>query len=360
MNQEIRTVTVHTAPAYPVQIGPQLLSGCGAILRALMPSCRMMLVSDSRVAPLYAETVHRSLSDAGFSVTRFVFPAGETSKTLSTLSDLLEALAAAQLTRSDALIALGGGVTGDLTGFAAAIYLRGIRYVQMPTTLLAAVDSSVGGKTAVDLHAGKNLAGAFWQPAAVLCDTDCLTTLPDDIVADGTAEAIKTGVLSGEALFSRFSSDAFLRRTADELARIIGCCVQYKAGVVERDETERGERKLLNLGHTVGHAIERCSGYAIPHGYAVAAGLAVIARAAARFGWAEPAATEQILRTLAMNRLPTRTGFPAAALSEAALTDKKRSGGGITLVIPKRIGGCVLRTIPVSELPAVIAAGLED
>lgn len=171
-----------------------------------------------------------------------------------------------------------------MAGFAAASYLRGIRYVQLPTTLLSAVDSSVGGKTAIDLAAGKNLAGAFLQPAAVLCDTDCLRSLPAAVFADGAAEAIKTGVLSGETLFSLFEDGTLTDAPAEVIAR----CIRYKAGVVERDEKERGERRKLNLGHTVGHAIEKCSGYAIPHGHAVAAGLAVMARASERLGWAEP------------------------------------------------------------------------
>ena len=253
------------------------------------------------------------------------------------------------------MAALGGGVTGDMAGFAAAVYLRGIRYVQLPTTLLAAVDSSVGGKTAVDLAAGKNLAGAFCQPAAVLCDTDCLKTLPPDVFADGAAEAVKTGVLADPSLFTLFEDGTL---TADPGA-VIARCVQYKAGVVERDEKEQGERKLLNLGHTVGHAIEKCSGYTIPHGHAVAAGLAVIARAAERLGWTEGPIAERIAVCLAKNGLPTGTDFPAETLAEAALSDKKRAGGDITLVVPRAIGRCELKTLPVAELLPVIRAGLE-
>ena len=267
----------------------------------------------------------------------------------------MEFLASEHLTRTDCVAALGGGVTGDMAGFAAAVYLRGIRYVQLPTTLLAAVDSSVGGKTAVDLTAGKNLAGAFCQPAAVICDTDCLKTLPPDVFADGAAEAVKTGVLSDEALFALFEDGTL---TADP-GEVIARCVAYKAGVVERDEKEQGERKLLNLGHTVGHAIEKCSGYVIPHGHAVAAGLAVIARAAEALGWTEESLAARITACLSKNGLPTGTDYSAEALAEAALSDKKRAGGDITLVVPRKIGHCELRKVPVADLLPIIRAGLE-
>ena len=207
----------------------------------------------------------------------------------------------------------------------------------------------------MDLAAGKNLAGAFCQPAAVVCDTACLKTLPPDVFADGAAEAVKTGVLSDESLFTLFEDSTL---TADPGA-VIARCVAYKAGVVERDEKEQGERKLLNLGHTVGHAVEKCSGYSIPHGHAVAAGLAVIARSAEALGWTEEPIAARISDCLAKNGLPTGTDFSAEALAEAALSDKKRAGGDITLVIPRKIGTCQLRKVPVADLLPIIRAGLE-
>ena len=350
-----RSIQVNTTPAYAVTIAPGLLADCGPRLRKLMPPCRMAVVTDSAVAPLYLETVEKSLSAAGFSVCSHVFPAGEGSKNFSTLANILEFLAERRLTRTDCVAALGGGVTGDMAGFAAAVYLRGIRYVQLPTTLLSAVDSSVGGKTAIDLAAGKNLAGAFLQPAAVLCDTDCLASLPKDVFADGAAEAIKTGVLCDESLFALFEDGTL----AVEPGAVIARCVAYKAGVVERDEKEQGERKLLNLGHTVGHAIEKCSGYAIPHGHAVAAGLAVMARAAEALGWTEEPIAGRNAAFVAKNGLPADTNLSPEALAEAASADKKRSGGDITLVVPKKIGLCELKKVPVSELLPVIQAGLE-
>lgn len=355
MSGPIQTIPVRTDPAYAVSIGGGLLPRCGELLQKTAAPCHMAVITDSTVAPLYLEPVAESLRRAGFTVSSCIFPAGEAHKNLQTLSVLLEFLAKHRLTRTDCVAALGGGVTGDMAGFAAAVYLRGIRCVQLPTTLLAAVDSSVGGKTAIDLAAGKNLAGAFLQPAAVLCDTDCLRTLPPAVFADGAAEAIKTGVLCDEALFSLFEGGAL---TADP-GEVIARCVRYKAGVVERDEREQGERRLLNLGHTVGHAIELCSGYAIPHGHAVAAGLCVMARAAEALGWTEAPIAARIAACVAKNGLPTGTDFSAEALAQAASADKKRAGGEITLVVPRRIGLCTLKTVPVGELLPVIRAGLE-
>lgn len=351
----MKTILVNTSPAYAVTIGPGLLKDCGQRLWRTLPPCRVAVVTDSVVGPLYLETVTGSLKAAGYAVGAYAFPAGEGSKNFSTLSDILEFLASEHLTRSDCLIALGGGVAGDMAGFAAACYLRGIRYVQLPTTLLAAVDSSVGGKTAIDLRAGKNLAGAFLQPAAVLCDTDCLKTLPPAVFAGGAAEAVKTGVLCDESLFALFEDGTLNADPAEVVAR----CVAYKAGVVERDEREQGERKLLNLGHTVGHAIEKCSGYTIPHGHAVAAGLAVMARAAERLGWTEEPLAERICACLGKNALPVSAEYSPETLAEAALADKKRSGDAITVVVPKRIGLCELKTMPVAELLPVIRAGWE-
>lgn len=355
MFDSIRTIPVRVRPPYDVRIGSGLLGRCGDYLAALLGQRRIAVLADDTVASLYLDTVTAALEDAGFAVCSHIFPSGEGRKNLSTLTELLEFLASEHLTRTDCVAALGGGVVGDMAGFAAAVYLRGIRYVQLPTTLLAAVDSSVGGKTAIDLAAGKNLAGAFLQPAAVLCDTDCLQSLPADVFADGAAEAIKTGVLSDESLFALFEDGTLTAAPADVIAR----CVAYKAGVVERDETEQGERKLLNLGHTVGHAIEKCSSYTIPHGHAVAAGLAVMARAAEHLGWTQEPIAGRIAACLAKNDLPTGTDFSAADLAQAALSDKKRAGDTITVVVPRRIGTCQLHKLPVAELEHLITAGLE-
>lgn len=355
MSCSVRTIKVNTSPAYEVHIGSGLLHVCGEYLREIMPLCRIAVLSDSTVAPLYLDTVAASLQRAGFAVSSYVFPAGESHKNFDTLSDILEFLAGERMTRTDCIVALGGGVTGDMAGFAAGCYLRGIRCVQIPTTLLSAVDSSVGGKTAIDLKAGKNLAGVFLQPTAVLCDTDCLFSLSAEVFADGAAEAIKTGILCDDSLFSLFESGTL---TADP-AEVIARCVAYKAGVVERDEKEQNERRLLNLGHTVGHAIEKCSGYTIPHGHAVAAGLAIMARAAEKQGWSEAGTAERIVSCLSRNALPIDTSFSSQDLADAASADKKRAGNDITIVIPRSIGQCELKKLPISDLLPLIEAGLE-
>ena len=242
---------------------------------------------------------------------------------------------------------VGGGVTGDLAGFAAATWLRGIRLVQVPTTLLAMVDSSVGGKTAIDLPEGKNLVGAFHQPAAVVCDPQLLDTLPPAILRDGCAEALKTAVLFDPDLFSHLAA----RGTDFDRMTVLPRCIACKRDAVCADEFDRGARQLLNLGHTAGHAIETLSGYRISHGHAVAIGLAIMARAFCR----DAAEIEAALIKLG---LPTRTEFSPEQLAQAALADKKRAGERITLVIPRAIGDCVLREVPVDTLADIFERGM--
>ena len=241
----MKTVTVSASRRYDILIERGLLRRAGELVRGVTNAGTVMLVSDDSVWPLYGETVQKSLVDAGFSVCRFVFPHGESSKCAKTYLALLDALCENRLTRADAALALGGGVAGDLTGFAASTYLRGIGFIQIPTTLLAMVDSSVGGKTAIDLPAGKNLAGTFYQPWLVLCDPDCLDSLPDEIFRDGCAEVIKYAVLGNAPFFEE------LNRTPPhaQLEHIIETCVRMKRDIVAQDEFDRGQRQLLNLGH---------------------------------------------------------------------------------------------------------------
>ncbi|BAL00982.1 3-dehydroquinate synthase [Oscillibacter valericigenes Sjm18-20] len=356
MANTIQTIPIKTQPEYTVFIGPGLLGRCGELIASALAPCRAAVVTDSNVAKLYLSQVEESLRLAGFAVCAHIFPAGEESKNLSTLSQVLEFLAEEQLTRSDCVVALGGGVCGDMAGFAAGCYLRGIKYVQLPTTLLSAVDSSVGGKTAVDLRHGKNLAGLFLQPSAVVCDMDCLKTLPPLERADGAAEAIKTGVLSDEGLFALFDTDDL----TGDLGEIVARCIAFKGSLVERDELDNGLRRTLNLGHTAGHAIEKCSGYTVHHGHAVAAGLSIIARAAEALGWTEEPCAKRICTVLRRNCLPTGTEYSPRALAHAALADKKRRGGEIALVIPRRIGTCGMKTVSVGELESIFAAGWEE
>lgn len=348
-------VTVRASRTYDVQIGSGLLASAGSALTALLPPPRtVMVVSDDTVFALWGETLTGSLSAAGYTVKEFVFPNGEGSKNADTLLSLWQALAGEGLTRTDCLAALGGGVVGDLTGFAAATYLRGIPVVQFPTTLLAMVDSSVGGKTGIDLPTGKNLVGAFNQPVGVFCDTDTLETLPDDIFSDGCAEVIKYGYIGDSALLASLEHDF-----STDPEAVIARCVADKRDVVEADELDVGKRQLLNLGHTAGHAVEACSDFAISHGSAVAIGMVLMTRAAIARGLCTPDVLTHMTAMLQRYGLPTDCPFEAKALAAVAMKDKKRAGASMTLVLPRCIGESVLYKISADELEAFLALGLE-
>ena len=348
------TIEVNASKHYAVEIGSGLLPGLGPRIAALGGAKKVCIVSDSNVWRLYGAAADASLYAAGLETCAFVFPAGESSKNGATYLELLNFLAENRLSRSDILIALGGGVVGDLTGFAAATYQRGIRFVQVPTTVLAAVDSSVGGKTAIDLPAGKNLAGAFCQPSLVLCDVDCLMTLPDDIFRDGCAEIIKTAVLFDEPLFMELVRSGL---NFDREA-VIAACVAHKRDIVNADEFDRGQRNLLNLGHTFGHAVETLSDFTLSHGRAVAIGTAMAARAAVSMGLTDQGTATRIMWLLERFGLPIFTHHSAEALADAALSDKKRTGDTVKLILPKSVGECLISPVPVSELKSIIQAGL--
>ena len=350
----MNTVTVNASTSYNILIGAGLLKQLGHQVKALCKCTKVCIVSDSNVFPLYGTAASESLTAKNLQVINFVFPAGEQSKNAGVYLELLNFLAENQMTRSDCLIALGGGVVGDLTGFAAATYLRGIPYVQVPTTLLAAVDSSVGGKTAIDLPAGKNLCGAFYQPQLVLCDTDTMATLPAEIFRDGCAEVIKYAILYDPEFFD------YLLDTAMEFDResVITRCVELKRDVVAEDEFDTGSRMKLNLGHTFGHGIEAKSQFQVSHGKAVAIGMAIAARAAAQKALCTAETTEKILNILHLFGLPTTTQYSAADLYTYTLSDKKRSGGSVNLILPAAIGDCPIVPTSVDELQSLIEAGL--
>lgn len=339
----MKTVNVKASREYNVCIERGILKNSGEMISSVHKPCKAMLISDTNVAPLYAKTVTDSLCACGFEVVSFIIEAGEESKNAVNLALIWEALAENSLTRSDIIVALGGGVVGDLSGFAAATYLRGIEYIQIPTTLLAMVDSSVGGKTAVDLKAGKNLAGAFYQPSLVICDPDALNTLSPQIYSDGMAEVIKYGFINRPGLLSLLESDF-------DIADVIEICVEDKRDIVSLDEKDHGLRQLLNLGHTVGHGIERCSGYSITHGSAVAAGMAIITRAAINAGICKNDVLEVLIKLLEKFNLPTSCEFTAQEICNAAFNDKKRKGNRITLVIPEELGKSVLAAYDVDKL----------
>lgn len=348
------TIEVSASKTYSVQIGTGLLSTLGQVAAGLGEVRHICIVSEDTVWPLYSQAALDSLSGFPWQVSSFVFPAGEASKNGLVYLDLLEHLAQTALTRQDLIVALGGGVVGDLAGFAAATYLRGIRLIQVPTTLLAAVDSSVGGKTAIDLGHGKNLAGAFFQPSAVLCDPDTLNTLPEEIFRDGCAEVIKYAILYDPELFDRLKKDALQFPREQVIAR----CIAHKRNVVCQDEYDTGMRQMLNLGHTIGHSVEALSNYTLSHGKAVAIGTAIVTRASQALGICDGDTAREIIDLLTRFGLPTTTEFSAQALFRQAQSDKKRAADGVNLIVPAAIGSCLLRPTRLSELESFIEAGL--
>lgn len=348
----MKKVTVNASGSYDILVGAGVLQSLPEGLKALPKTAKICIVSDSNVFPLWGQQVQSLLT--GYEVTTFVFPAGEESKCGRTYLELLNHLAENQLTRTDCLIALGGGVVGDLTGFAAATYLRGIPFIQIPTSLLAMVDSSVGGKTAIDLPAGKNLAGAFYQPKLVLCDLTLLATLPREIFLDGCAEVIKYGILYDAALFSHLEE----KGPDFDREQVITRCVELKRDVVEQDEFDRGLRMKLNLGHTIGHGVEAGSSFSLSHGKGVAIGTAIVTRSAQARNLCSRETLTRIIDILQNFQLPTRTDFTAQELFTHALSDKKRSGSTVNLIVPREIGLCDILPTPIEELTSFIKAGL--
>lgn len=345
-------LTVNTANPYPIITGRGVLERLGEILPPLHPPCRTALLCDDTVYDLYGKQVAEALKSAGYTPFRIALPAGEACKTWTVLGSLLEALAAAGLTRSDLLIALGGGSVCDVGGLAAALYHRGTDIIYLATTLLADVDAAIGGKTAVDLSVGKNAVGVIRQPLAVVADADCLRTLPGNALADGMAEAIKTGVLAGESLFALVSAPT------PDYPLIAERCAAYKADIVAREEQDTGIRLTLNLGHTVGHAVEAHSNYRVSHGQAVAVGLATVARAGTALGWCEASTAQHIQNALAQCGLPLRYPCPPKVLLDLLWHDKKRQGDTLTAVLPIAIGRCTLRQLDRHQMLRLLQAGL--
>jgi 3-dehydroquinate synthase len=334
--------------AYEVVIGHGLLDAAGPRIAPLLTRGRLAVVSDETVWGLHGARLTASLAGAGLTVAPIVVPPGEQTKSFEGLADLCDRLLALELDRGDLIAAFGGGVVGDLTGFAAAIYKRGIDFVQLPTTLLAQVDSSVGGKTAIDTPRGKNLVGAFHQPRLVLADLDVLATLPDREMRAGYSEVIKYGLLGDFGFFEWLEANAaaVLARDPVALSRAVARCVEMKAEIVAEDETERGRRALLNLGHTFGHALEAETGYgsALLHGEAVAAGQALALRFSASQGLCTTQDAARAGAAIAAAGLPTRLddipGHPFAAerLVRHMAQDKKAQGGRLTFILAHALG----------------------
>lgn len=342
-----KEIVVHAGSGYSILIGRDILPMAGEKIKNVAGSVKAAVVTDSNVGPLYEETVVKSLRAAGLKTAVYRFRAGEASKCHTVLLDIYSFLADAEITRSDVVVALGGGVTGDMAGFAAATFMRGIGLIQIPTTLLAAIDSSVGGKTAVDLPQGKNLVGAFWQPKLVLCDADTLKTLPEKIFNDGMAEAVKYGCIKDKKLFELIAGGGI---KDGKLLEMIARCVDIKRGVVERDERESGERMLLNFGHTLGHSIEKLFHYeTYTHGEAVAMGMIAAARAGERNGDTAPGTAEAVKAALKVYHLPTELPKPVGELAAAARSDKKRAGSGLNFILLKQIGESFIRKMPFAD-----------
>jgi len=358
MSERVIHVSTTQRP-YDVHVGTDLLSGTGAIVRRVCGGTAACVISDSTVAPLYAAAVTASLAAAGFTASLVTFPAGERYKRLSTLSDLLEQIAENGLTRDDVIVALGGGVTGDMGGFAAASYLRGIQVAQVPTSLLAMVDSSVGGKVAVDLEHGKNLAGAFWQPSAVIADVGCLGSLDHELLTDSCGEVIKHAVLADASLLDSLTSSPINGEEVpvSHMVEVISENVSIKRDVVDADETERGVRQTLNFGHTIGHAVEAASDFTLGHGTCVAIGMCCMARATEAMGWSSHEATERIVRAVRAHGLPTDTLLDHELLFRFGTRDKKRHGSTVNVNVARDIEDVVVRPVPLEEFRHLIDLG---
>jgi 3-dehydroquinate synthase len=345
----IRTISVALAGrSYDVVVGPGLIDRAGERIAPLLKTRRTAIVTDSNVGEHHGERLSVSLERAGVAVDVITVPAGEASKSFEGLADLSDRLLSLQLDRGDVIVAFGGGVVGDLAGFAASIYKRGIDFIQVPTSLLAQVDSSVGGKTAIDTPRGKNLIGAFHQPKLVLADLDVLCTLPAREMACGYAEVIKYGMLGDAGFFAwlEANSAAVLDREVDALSHAVGRSVEMKAEIVAEDETEQGRRALLNLGHTFGHALEAETGYGetLKHGEAVAVGCGLAFRFSAALGLCDPADADRVQRALKAAGLPAGMSdipghpFNADRLIRHMGQDKKAQGGSLTFILARRIG----------------------
>jgi len=350
----MNTVLVNPpSKTYEVKIGSGLLAKAGELAAKVHTPANAVIITDSTVDKLYAETLKKSLKAAGYTVFKTVIPAGEQSKNAETLINTLNSMAECRLTRADTVFALGGGVVGDLAGLAAALFMRGIGLVQIPTTLLAAVDSSVGGKTAIDLKTGKNLIGAFYQPDSVICDTDTLKTLPPSEFSNGCAEVIKYGFIRDAAVFGLLSANDFDREA------VITRCVEIKRDVVCADERDTGERQLLNFGHTFGHAVEQRSNFMLAHGSAVAVGMALMTKAAVKKGLCDPVCLDILKSLLTRYNLPASTSFSEDEIFDTVLTDKKRLSDKLTLVVPRKPGQCDLMKLPIDEVREFLHLGLE-
>ena len=346
----MKKLTVNVKDKYDILIDRGLLEKTGELVKSVLNSKKIMLISDTNVYDIYGDAVKLSLEEQGYQVFTYIFPAGEASKKTAVVVDMVEQMAQCGMTRIDGVVALGGGVCGDMAGFAAAIFLRGIKFVQIPTSLLAQVDSSVGGKTAVDLPQGKNLCGAFHQPSLVIIDTNVLKTLSPHFFSDGIGEVIKYGCIKSESLFERLEKE----NAEDYIEDVIYECLDIKRIIVENDEKEFGERALLNFGHTCGHAIEKLWNFeTVSHGEAVGIGMVMASRAGESIGLTEEGTADRIAALLKKYGLRSADTHSTAEIVDAMSADKKRTGTGIKLVMLKKIGDSFIYPVDNSEISKV-------
>lgn len=335
-------IHVRASRQYDVVIGSGLLGRCGSLVKEAVPKAsKLLIVSETNVAPIYLDKVKASLEEAGFTVSELIFEAGEQSKNINTISQMWGVMAKAGFTRTDAVVALGGGVTGDMAGFAAATFLRGIEVVQIPTSLLAQVDASVGGKTGIDLPEGKNQVGAFHQPSMVIEDTDCLKTLSAAKFTEGLGEVIKYAFIMDKDLYHKlegYSNKTGLAGDTATLTDIVRACVADKVDVIENDEFDTGRRQILNFGHTVGHVIERDSNFTLDHGVCVAKGMGIMIRACFASGLMSEDAYNRMISLIEAYGLPSDDEITPEAAVSGAMNDKKKRGNTISLILVNRIG----------------------
>lgn len=360
----MKGIFVGTKPSYKVIIGKGALTQVGSLIKKSSPEVeKVLIVTDSNVAPLYLDTVKKGLEISKFEVSEFIYEAGEQNKNIGTVSAMWEKMAEEGFTRTDAVVSLGGGVTTDMGGFAAATFLRGIKVFQVPTSLLAMVDAAVGGKTGIDLRTGKNLAGAFHQPSMVIEDTDCLKTLPDELIREGMGEVLKHAFIMDPELYEMLvkkASEGGISSFRDDdqfLEAMVSKNVADKVDVIVDDEHDNGRRQTLNFGHTVGHVIERNSDFKLPHGICVAKGMGIVIDSSVKAGMLEAEEAEKMKDLISAYGLPVSDDITAEEAVDGAMNDKKKRGGTISVIVVKKIGTSEIVRMTPEEYGEFIAGG---
>lgn len=348
----MKKIKINVSKPYDVLIQKEILSQTGNLISNIRNNCKVVVVSDDRVFSLYGNNVCNSLNKADFKISYFTFKNGEPSKNMSTALKITEYFSKCGLTRNDLVIALGGGVVGDLVGFASSIYLRGIPFVQVPTTLLSMIDSSIGGKTGVNSTFGKNLIGTFYQPKLVICDPNVLNTLHKNDFLDGISEAIKYGIIQDKELFLKLQSKNY------DIEDIIENCISIKKSIIVNDEFDTGIRQTLNFGHTIGHAVEKLSNYQISHGRGVAIGMVAITKSVEKALLCKHNISEKITNILDIYNIDYKCDYISKDIANIVLSDKKRKTDKITLVLPQSIGQVYLKEFNINDIEDFLSLGI--